>query len=262
MKRNTGDNCAKSCLEGCRSKSESVETSERTCETSCDSVTEDCDGEDSTSKDSPEVISLECGTESDRSCGCATKEARSAECMTLCPSNPAENSSCEGVQNDCATSTVPTVGMKLERKRTRGMCEIRDPHHRRQLRRLAKMRAISAAAVATSRANVPRPRTSRHRDRVTTKKLYNLLATRLPYSKNRKMEEYLLKRPVDGRLSDKDRKRRKRREQIYRLRKRLTRKLSGKQTRRTTVHRKKGITSLPHGQIKRISGKDAKSISA
>ncbi|XP_028047413.2 cell wall protein DAN4-like [Monomorium pharaonis] len=248
-----GDNCAKSCFEDCRSKSESVETSERSsCETSCDSVTEDCeDGVDSASKDSPEVISPDCETETDRSCECATKEERSAECVTLCSSGPAESSSCEGVQQkDCATSATPTVVAELERKRTRGMCEIRDFHHRRQLRRLARMRA--------NRIDVPRPRMSR-RGRAATKKLYNLLTTRLPYSKNRKVEEYLLKRPLD-----KDRKRRKQWEEIYKLRKRLARRLSGgrQMQRSSTMHHGRGVTSVRYNQIKRIPGGDAKLISA
>lgn len=261
MKRNTGDDCTKSCLEGCRSKSESIETSARSCETICDSVTEDCDGEDSTPKDSPEVTSPECKTEVDKSCGCITKEERSAECMTLCPSDATESSSCEVSQNDCMTSVVPTIDMKLERKRTRSMCEIRDPHHRRQLGRLAKMRAISAAAAAvgTSRVDVLRPRASRHRNRIATKKLYNLLATRLPYSKDKKVAKYLLKRPLGGRLSG---KRRKQREQVYKIRKRLARKLDGKLTRGTTIHRTKGITTFRHDQIDRISERGAKSISA
>lgn len=261
MKRNTGDDCAKSCLEDCRPKSESVETSARSCETSCDSVTEDCNGKDNTPKDS-----LECKTEVDKSCGCVTKEERSTECMTLCPSDGAESSSCEGSRNDCMTSVVPTIDMKFERKRIRSMCEIRDLHHHRQLGRLAKMRAISAAvaaaAVGTSRVDVLRPRASRHRDQIATKKLYNLLSTRLPYSKDRKVTKSLLKRPLGGRLNgnDKDRRRRKQREQIYKIR-RLG-KLDGKLTQGTTIHRTKGITSFRHSQIDRISERDTKSISA
>lgn len=248
MKRNTGDDCAKTCLEDCRSKSESSETSGRTssCETSCDSVTEDCDGEDSNSKDSSE-----CGMESDRNCDCATKEEKSAKCMTLCSSESLESSSCEGAQGDCTTSVVPAIGMKLERTRARGMCEIRDPHHRRQLKRLAKMRAISAASsdVATSRVDVVRPTMSHHRDRIATKKLYDLLVTRLPYSKNKRLG--YLKKPVGGRLSgdDKDRRRRKQRKQVYRqARRQPGRKFNGKLTQGTTIvsrHRTRGghITS-------------------
>jgi len=265
VKCNTGDNCAKPCLEGCGSKSESVETSRRSCETSCDSVIEDCNGDDNMPKDSPEVSSPECRTEMDRSCGCATKEEKSAECMTLCPSDHAESSSCEGVQSDCTTSAMPTFGMKLERTRTRSICEIRNPYHRRQLRRLAKMRAISSAvaAVTTSYVNVPRLRTSRYRNRITTKKLYNLLGTKLPHSKSKRVE-YLRKRPLGSRLSgnDRDRRHRKQREKMYKLKRRLTRKLGGKLTRKTTMHRTREITPFRHSQIKRISERGAKSISA
>ncbi|XP_025075521.1 uncharacterized protein LOC105432760 [Pogonomyrmex barbatus] len=207
----------------CRSKSESVETG-RSCETSC--VLEDCDGEDSTTKDH----SPECDTEIEGSCGCATKEEKSVECMgTLCPSDLAENSSCERMRNDCATSTMPTV--KLKRKRIRGMCEIRDPYHHRQLKRLAKMRAISAAMLRDVR-----PRTSRRRDRIS-KKLYNLLATRVPYSENRNRRiAQLLKQSLGG-SHDKVRKlHRKQREQMYSalLREQMTRKVNRETTMRHT----------------------------
>ncbi|KAL6258831.1 hypothetical protein P5V15_010777 [Pogonomyrmex californicus] len=214
----------------CRPKSESVETG-RSCETSC--VLEDCDGEDSTIKDSPA-----CDTEVEGSCGCATKEEKSVECMTLCPPDLAENSSCEGMRNDCATSTMPTV--RLKRKRIRGMCEIRDPHHHRQLKRLAKMRAISAATLRDVR-----PRTSRRRDRIS-KKLYNLLATRLPYSENRRIAE-LLKQSLGG-SHDKVRKlHRKQREQMYRLRKQMTRKVN-----RETTMRHTATDATPFHQTERI----------
>ncbi|XP_071644387.1 uncharacterized protein [Temnothorax longispinosus] len=257
----TKGDCPKSCLERCRPKSESFEPPSRrsSCDTSCDSVTEDC--EDDTSKDS-----LECKLESDGNCECPPKEDKSIECMTLCPP---DSLSCEEAHGDCITSVVPSIDMKLRRnmKRTRSMCEIRDPHRRRQLKRLAKMRAISAASatVATSRVDVLRPTTSRHRDRIATKKLYNLLATKLPHSNDRKMAEYLLKRPHDGGLSgnDKDRRRRRQRKQVYRQgRGRLTRKFSGKLSRGATVHRTRGAASFRHSQIKRISGGDARSISA
>ncbi|XP_077270495.1 uncharacterized protein LOC143901798 [Temnothorax americanus] len=243
--------CPKSCLERCRPKSESFEPPSRrsSCDTSCDSVTEDC--EDYTSKDS-----LECKLESDGNCECPPKEEKSIECTTLCPP---DSSSCEEAHGDCARSVVPTIDAKLQRnaKRTRGMCEIRDPHRRRQLKRLAKMRAISAASATVA--------TSRHRDRIATKKLRNLLATKLPYSNDRKTADYLPKRPRDGGLSgnDKDRRRRRQRKQVYgQGRGRLTRKFSGKLSRGTTVRRTRGAASFRRSQIKRISGEDARSIGA
>jgi len=260
VKRNAGDDCAKTCLESCKSKGESFETSGKSYETSCDSVTEDCDGEDSVSKDSPK-----CGMEN-RNCDCASKEEKSAECMTLCSSEYVESSSCEGAQSDCTTSVVPTISMKLERTRTRNICEIWDPHYRRQLKRLAKMRAISAvsSSIATSRVDVVRPTTSHHGDRITSKKLYNLLITRLPYSKNKRLAEYL-KKPVDDKLNGDDKDWSKQRKQVYRQAKRqLGEKFSGKLTQGTTIvsrHRTRGVTPFRHSQIKRISEKE-KTISA
>ncbi|XP_029666494.1 uncharacterized protein LOC115237536 isoform X2 [Formica exsecta] len=260
----------------CRSKSENIEMS---CETSCVSV-EDCDGEDSALKDisekienhtskcskvhckesSPE-ISSECETETDKSCECVSKEEKSAECLTSCVSD-VENSSCEERQNDCSRWEVPTVNMNFEHTRTRGICEIRDPYHRRQMKRLAKMRAISAA-VATSDANVLRSKASRHR--IASKKLYNLLAklSDAKDGRSRRITEYLLKRPLSGlnRIEDANAKRRKQQEQIYRLRRRLARKLNRKLTGRTSMHRSMS-TPLHQSQIERISSRVAKSINA
>lgn len=274
IKHNASDNCTKpSCLEGCRSKSESIEMS---CETSC--VSEDCDREDSALKDisekvenytvkcskvrckegSPE-ISSECETEIDKSCDCVSKEEESAECMTSCASN-VESSSCEEKQNNCSKSDeVPTVNMKFEHTRIRGICEIRDPHHQRQMKRLAKMRAISVAA---SDADVLRSKASRHR--IASKKLYNLLAAKLSHAKDESSKgiaEYLLKRSLSelNKIEDASPKRRKEQKQIYRTR--LAKKLNRKLTERTSMHR---LTSTPlhQNRIERISSRDAKSINA
>lgn len=229
---------------------------------SCDSVTEDCDGKDSVSKDSPE-----CGMENDRNCDCAIKQEKSAECMTLCLSESVE--SCEGAQSDCTTS-VPTNGMKLERTRARSICEIWDPHYRRQLKRLAKMRAISAvsSSVATSRVDVVKPTTS-HRDRITSKKMYDQIVelNRLPYFKNKRLAEYL-KRPVgtSDKLNGDDKDWSKQWKQVYKqARRQLGKKFSGKLTQGTTIvsrHHTRGVTPFRHSQIKRISGRDEKTISA
>ncbi|XP_070163311.1 uncharacterized protein [Polyergus mexicanus] len=263
--------------QGCGSKSENIEMS---CETSCVSM-EDCDGEDSALKDISEKIenhtakcskvrckesspkiSSECETETDNSCECVSKEEKSAESMTSCVSD-VENSSCEERQNDCSRSEVPTINMNFEHTRTRGICEIRDPYHRRQMKRLAKMRAISAA-VATSDANVLRSKASRHR--IASKKLYNLLAAKLSDVKDgrsRRIVEYLLKKPLSGlnRIEDANPKSRKQQEQIYRLRRRLARKLDGKLTGRMSMHRSMS-TPLHQSQIERISSGGAKSINA
>ncbi|XP_072745896.1 uncharacterized protein [Anoplolepis gracilipes] len=261
---------------GCRSKSESIELSRTFCETSCDSDA-DCDGEDSVLKDisekvknhtakcskhlhckenSPE-ISSKCETETDKSCECISKEEKSAECMTSCSSDE-NSSSCEGSQNDCSRSEVPTVNMKLELAKKRGMCEIQDPHHRRQMKRLAKMRAISTL-VATSNADVFRSKVLRHR--TASKKLYNLLAAKLSHIKDERsrsrIAEYLLKRPL--RLKRIEGNNRKQQEQVYRLR-RLATKLNGKLIERT-MHRSMNIP-FQQSQIKRISSRNVKSINA
>lgn len=263
MKRNASDNCTKlSCLEECRSKSESIETSGSSCETNCDSMVEDCDEEDSAPKDifekvenqtarcskvrcrenSPE-ISSECETKTDKSCECVPNKEKSAECITLCPSS-LESSSCEQKQNDCSKLQVPTVTMKFE-SRKRSICEIRDPHHRRQMRRLAKMRAIST--VATSDADVLR---SKARHRIVSKKLYNLLATKLSHAKDKnssRTAEYL-KNSLSKRNRIEGASQKRRRQQIYRkLAKKLNRKLIGT----TSMHRSMN-TSLHQSQIERI----------
>ncbi|XP_019884181.2 uncharacterized protein LOC109610268 isoform X2 [Camponotus floridanus] len=238
---------------GCRSKSESIEISESSCETNCDSMVEDCDEEDSAPKDifekvenhtakcskmrcrenSPE-ISSECETKTDKSCECVPNKEKSAECITLCPSS-LESSSCEQKQNDCSKLQVPTVTMKFE-SRKRGICEIRDPHHRRQMRRLAKMRAIDT--VATSDTDVLR---SKARHRIVSKKLYNLLAAKLSHAKDRnssKTAEYLLRKPLSKRNRIEDANQKRRRQQIYRrkLAKKLNRKLIGTTSMNTSLH--------------------------
>lgn len=247
--------------EECRSKSESIETSGSSCETNCDSMVEDCDEEDSAPKDifekvenqtarcskvrcrenSPE-ISSECETKTDKSCECVPNKEKSAECITLCPSS-LESSSCEQKQNDCSKLQVPTVTMKFE-SRKRGICEIRDPHHRRQMRRLAKMRAISTVA---SDADVLR---SKARHRIVSKKLYNLLATKLSHAKDKnssRTAEYL-KNSLSKRNRIEGASQKRRRQQIYRkLAKKLNRKLIGT----TSMHRSMN-TSLHQSQIERI----------
>lgn len=206
---------------------------------------------------SPE-ISSECETETDKSCDCISKEEKSADCITLCSSDL--DSSCEERQSDCSKSEVPTINLKLERTRKRGICEIRDPHHRRQIKRLEKMRAISTA---TSHVDILESKTSRHRNRIASKKLYNLLVAKLADAKDgksNKIAEYLLKRP-SSRIEGASRKHRKQQEKIYRLRRRLARKLSRKLTGRTSMHRSRSTKLHQDREIERISG-DAKSINA
>lgn len=178
----------------------------------------------------------------DKSCECASTDEKSAECVTLCRS---DSSSCE---DNCSVLEIPTIDIKLNRRQQNALCEIRDFHHRRQKSRLAKMRAISAASAAAavaSHTDVLRSRTSRRRPRIMTKKLYNLLAAELPRSKgkkSRKITEYLLKRRSGlNKIKGDGRKRRKEREEIYRLRKKMARKLKNKR-----------LSGDTYGQLERI----------
>jgi len=220
MKCDAGDNCKSSCSEECRSKSESsIERSKKSCETDCDSVMEDCN------EASPETPS-ECKTEIDRSWGCVSKEEKSIECVTKCSSDE-ENAPCNQEPNDCSTSNTssPTDDLTIEFIRKRGICDIRDPHHQRQMKRLAKMRRAIGADVFRSG--------TRRQSRIATKKLYNLLATKLPHSKAEKFKraEYLLKKSLDNLKEVGSRKRRKQQIHIYRLRKKLMKKLGRKKLR-------------------------------
>ncbi|XP_029166071.1 uncharacterized protein LOC114936891 [Nylanderia fulva] len=263
--------------EACISKSESTEESGMSCETSCDSEVKDCDKDTSEKvenhtvkcskvrcKEKSAEISSECETETDKSCDCVSKEEKSAGCVTLC-SSELESSSCEERQTDCLKSEMPTINMKLERTRKRGLCEIRDPHHRRQMKRLAKMKAISSV-IATSHADILGSKTSKHRNRIASKKLYNLLVAKLADAKDEKssrIAEYLLKRPFSrpSKIEGASWKRRKQQEKVYRLRRRLARKLSRKLTGRTSMHRSRSTKVHQGREIERIS-RDAKSINA
>ncbi|EFN89410.1 hypothetical protein EAI_12480 [Harpegnathos saltator] len=207
-----GEKCTESsCSEECAgSKSESVESpscwrtgdcSGKSC-SGCDSLMEDCDDQSSDFEDSkterpanstgvecrPEVV---CEKESSAKfpAGCdAPKSGRSdnERCVKVCASREKARSSCEDQDGDCSgNAELPTVELKLERARNRSVCEIPDPHHRRQMRRLARMRAISAATsrqddVSASLRRWPR----RGRGRLATEELYELLANRLPHDES------------------------------------------------------------------------------
>ncbi|XP_026829384.1 uncharacterized protein LOC105274514 [Ooceraea biroi] len=281
-----GDDCIRSCSKECakrkkiKTKCITPDCSSRSCEVNCDSLMEDCDEEEDTvekmenhtvecsrvrCKEDSSEISAECETEIDRSCDgleCASKEESSNECMTICSSD-LENS-CEEDHNECLSPERQTVDLKYERTRKRTLCEIRNPHHRRQMKRLAKMRALSAATAA-SRAGVLRSRTSRHRlDRIATKKLYNLLVGRSSRSKNRsskKMAKYLLKRPSRVLSKIEGESWRQKRNQMYKLRRQLARKHGGKLTARTSRYQKT-IPFHESQDAKGIIRKDAQLIMA
>lgn len=219
MKCDIGDDCKRFCSDECRSKSESYERSETSCETDCDYLIEDCNEE------SPETSSG-CTTDIDKNCECVFKEDKSIECATLCPSD--ENAACNQKPNDCTTSNTssPTNELTIELTRQHDLCEIRDPHRRRQIKRLAKMRAISVNSATTDAISSGiRP------SRIATKKLYNLLASKLPHSKSEKSNkivEYLLKKPLNSLKEVGNQKHKEQQEQIHRLRKNLMNKLRRK----------------------------------
>lgn len=241
----TGD-CFKFCLETCRN-SGSFERGGKSCEISCDSVTEDCE-------DGYIRKSMECKTERERN----KKECPFPPCST-----ETKEITCERSES-CEKLIVPTGGFNHGRERYGILCEIRDPHHRRQLKRLARMRSRSSGTVLTSHVDVLRP-ISHHQDRVATQNLYNLLVTRSPDSENKQVMD-LVKRPLGSKLSrtNKNRRHRKERKQIYwQARKRPASKFSdGKLIRKTTIHRTEGIAPFHHSQTKRISEKKTKFISA
>lgn len=236
----------KSCLEACQNSGIVVRTG-NSCDISCDSVTEDCD----------EEKVLKCKTE-------RGKENKT-ECTTPCSAETPETyeTTCEDSQDDdCTRSIVPTGDLKLGHRKTYGiLCEIRDPHHRRQLKRLAKMRSMSAASGTVVTSHVLRS-TSHDRDQVATKELYNLSVSGSSDFKNKKMTDSV-KISLGGKPSGaKDRRRRKERKQIYgQARKRPASKFRGKLIRETTIHRTRGVP-FHHSQTKRIFQKRARLISA
>lgn len=230
----------------------------------CDSLMDDCDEEDNSvekmkthsiecsrvrCKTESAEISTNCETEIDTNCDsseCVSKEEGSNECVTICSSD-LENLCDEGEEN-CSIEK-PLLDLKLQRAHKRALCEIRNPYHRRQIKRLAKMRAISIAD-ATSRADIlHRLRTSR-RDRIKSKKLYNLLLGRLSRfkdnKKSKKMAEYL-KKHLGVLNKEKSWKRRQQRSQI--LTKELARKRSGKSIVRTSEYQMKTIPSYDEKKL-------------
>lgn len=150
---------------------------------------EDCN------EDSSETSSG-CKTKIDRSCGCASEEEKSIECMTLCSSDE-KNTPCNPELNDCSTSNTssPTDDLTIEFIRKRGTIQ----DDQRQIKRPAKMRATSVA-IDVFRSKMPR-----RQSRFATKKLYNSLVSKLPHSKvevqvekSAKIAEYVLKRPLSS----------------------------------------------------------------
>lgn len=207
---------------------------------------------------SPEEVSSSCGT---------PKNERSDErCVTVCAPREETRSSCEDQDDDCSAVELPTVELKLERARNRSVCEIQDPHHRRQMRRLARMRAISAA---TSRHDdvfeSARRRWPRRRDRIATEKLYKLLASGLPRNENErtKTAEYS-SLGAKMRLEEGGRKKHtfghKQRDQLYALREKLAKRHGdgGGKSRATRQAYRSGKTSVRRrGQAERISRRGA-----
>lgn len=224
-------------------------------EVTCDSSTEDCDEDNDRMenhtigcsrvqcKEDSAAISAECVTES--------TENEGNGCVTMCSSD-LESDSCEGDEDNCPRNDVQplTVDLKYERTRKRTLCEIRDPHHRRQLKRLARMRAISIAAAASSRGGVLRSRISRRRDRITTKKLYNMLIGKLSHStdkRSKKLAEYLFSKGISKASSKTEGENRREihRDRMYRLNKEVTGKAWGQFGGRATTARTRVYQTVP-----------------
>ncbi|XP_032671892.1 uncharacterized protein LOC116844469 [Odontomachus brunneus] len=282
-----GEKCTKSSCSGecAGSKSESIESSNcrtedcsgKSC-SGCDSLMEDCDGENSGFEDTkferPENSTNECrgkvvcekesSPEVSAECDTSQDERSDERCVKVCASREQTRSSCEGQDGDCLAVELPTVNLKFERARNQSVCEIQDPHHRRQMRRLARMRAISATTSRHDNVLESLRRWPRRRDRIASEKLYELLASRRPprnendrtrtkaagYSSLTKMkfeEGGRKKRTFD----------RKQRDQLYMLREKLATRHTGGKSRQ--VYRS-GRTSIRRGQTERISKRGASSI--
>lgn len=285
-KRDAGEKCTgSSCSEECAgSKSESVESpncrtgdcSGKAC-SRCDSLMEDCDGENSGFEDNkserPENSTVECrgkltcekesSPEVPAECDTPQNERSDERCVKVCASREQARSSCEDQEGDCSAVELPTVNLKFERARNQSVCEIQDLHHRRQMRRLARMRAISATAsrhddVLESLRGWPR-----RRDRIASKKLYELLASRPPRNENDRTRtetaEYssLTKMKFEEGGRKKRTFDRKQRDQLYMLREKLATRHPGGKSRQ--VYRS-GRTSVRRGQTERISRRGASSI--
>lgn len=253
-----------------------MESAEKSCEASCDSVMENCKECESGGKDDKsdciELCSTDLGSSSRESAGAFVEISRelSGE-LSFSGEVPISEVSCEGSQ-DCTAS----INMHHEHQGGYGiLCEIRDPHHRRQKKRLAKMRwtnVVSPAVTShvashlTSHVEVLEPMTSHHRrEKVVNKKLYNILGTKLskPKPKTTKVREKKSRGVFKLRGKGKDRRSYKERKMISKhAGKQPAMKFSGKMNRETTVHRTRGLTPFRHSQIKRISEESAKSISA
>lgn len=211
------------------------------CEISCDSVIEDCDQIN---------IPTECKPERGKD---------KSDCSMPPCSTETREISCEG---NCET---PTDDLSHER-RGGTFCEIRDPYHRRQLKRLARMRSLSAASgtVVSSYVDTLGSMTSHRQNQVAGQKLHKLLVTGLLDSESVQKTDSM-KRPLGGKLRRirKDRRRRRERKRIYgQARNQRASKLSGKVIRQTMVHRTRGIAPFHHSQTKRISEKRTKFIGA
>ncbi|XP_014480065.1 PREDICTED: uncharacterized protein LOC106747227 isoform X1 [Dinoponera quadriceps] len=190
-----GEKCMEPpCSEEC---AESAESSK--CRTGgssdCGSLIENCDGGENSGPEDTKSERLknrtaECRAKiickkepSPTGCDKPKNQESDERCGKICASRE-EASSCE--DDDCSAVGLPTMNLKFERAWNRSMCEIQDVHHRRQMMRLARMRAISAATSRQDDESV-RKRLPRRRDRIATKKkLYQLLEGKLPRNENEK----------------------------------------------------------------------------
>lgn len=153
---------------GCHIK----DCSGNSCDSDCDSLTKDCD---STAKCRPSVacdeksspeVSTECDTPKD-------KENANEKCK-MC-FDKSMRSMCK---DSCASFTESRTG---QFDHNQNVCEIPDLHYRQQMKRLAKMRAITA--VTTDQDDLFRSRWPQRRNWIN--KLNKLLASKLLHKRTK-----------------------------------------------------------------------------
>lgn len=182
-------------LSSCRTRDCSNKSCSDSFSDSCDSLTEDCGEENSSFEDtntkkqensnvgchSKVACERESSTVVQAECDTSQNENSVERCVKVCASRKQERS-CEDQDDDC--SSVELLPVESKFKSNQGVCEIQDPHHRQQMRRLAKMWAISAATSRHDNVFESPRRWPRHRGRVVTKKLYEVLESRPPRNEN------------------------------------------------------------------------------
>ncbi|KAG7205139.1 hypothetical protein KM043_005508 [Ampulex compressa] len=139
-------------------------------------------------KESPEEEDYDCSDEECetsngdsevdcRSVECLSTEEQSPECgVKLCTASSEEASSCVG--EDCSSQRAEqaSTAAALEVGKNPAICDIKDPHHRRRLSRLRKMRRIGALRAGTTLDRASNRSRIRRRGRARNKELLELLS--------------------------------------------------------------------------------------